>query len=180
MNPNLVLLASMARPSARPPSMLPPGMSMPPGMPPGMMGGPMPPPSAALGGAGAPSGMSMPPMGGMPTRPQNVIRRSPGSTPSAAARGRGGDAMVAHMTPGEIAVPPQVQTPDVLATLNRAFSQAGANPTSFQAGNPDEKINPDTGLPEFNFMDILLPAALDGHSAAGCFGPRRERVSGPD
>ena len=102
--------------------------------------------------------------------PSRVIRPAGGPVPSAAARGRGGDAMVAHMTPGEIAVPPQVQTPDVLATLNRAFSQAGANPTSFQAGNPDEKINPETGLPEFNFMDILLPAAL-GLAGSAFLGP---------
>lgn len=176
MNPNLALLASMARPSAQPPSMLPPGMPMPPGMPPGMMGGPMMPPGTAPGGAGAPSGMPMPPMGGggppqgMPGRPQNVIRRSPGPTPSAAARGRGGDSMVAHMTPGEIAVPPQVQTPDVLSTLNRAFSDAGANPTSYQAGSPDQKVNPDTGMPEFGFFDAILPTIL-GVAGSAFLGP---------
>jgi hypothetical protein len=35
--------------------------------------------------------------------------------------------MMAHMTPGEIAVPPQVQTPDVLTTLNKAFTEAGTH-----------------------------------------------------
>jgi hypothetical protein len=77
-----------------------------------------------------------------------------------AAQGRGGDSMMAHMTPGEIAVPPQVQSPEVLAALNRAFAQVGANPTSYQAGNPDQKINPATGAPEFGFFDVALPLGL--------------------
>jgi hypothetical protein len=78
--------------------------------------------------------------------------------------------MVAHMTPGEIAVPPQIQTPDVLTTLNKAFSEAGANPTSYQVGSPDQKVNPETGMPEFGFFDFILPAAL-GLAGTAIGGP---------
>ena len=77
-----------------------------------------------------------------------------------AGQGRGGDSMMAHMTPGEIAVPPQVQTPEVLSALNKAFASTGANPTSYQAGNPDQKVNPATGMPEFGFFDVALPLGL--------------------
>lgn len=87
-----------------------------------------------------------------------------------ASKGRGGDSMMAHMTPGEIAVPPQIQTPEVLAALNKGFAAAGANPTSFQAGNPDQKINPETGMPEFGFFDMLLPTAL-GLAGSAFLGP---------
>ena len=59
-----------------------------------------------------------------------------------ASQSRGGDSLMAHMTPGEIAALPHIQTPEVLAALNRAFAQMGANPTSFQGGNPEQKINP--------------------------------------
>lgn len=98
---------------------------------------------------------------GRPAPPGRAPAMGP-QTPMArlAAAGRGGDEMVAHMTPGEIAVPPQAQTPEVLAALNRAFAQLGANPTSYQAGNPDQKINPETGMPEFGFFEAALPMAL--------------------
>lgn len=108
-----------------------------------------------------PQGYSAPSMPARPPMPR---------MPAAAGQGRGGDSMVAHMTPGEIAVPPQIQTPDVLTALNRAFASAGANPTSFQAGNPDQKVNPATGMPEFGFFDVALPLAL-GAAGSMFLGP---------
>lgn len=111
-----------------------------------------------------PSAASMPPQGysapAMPMRPPMPQRAPMRGAADMASQGRGGDSMMAHLTPGEIAVPPEVQTPEVLAALNRAFAQVGANPTSFQAGNPDQKVNPETGAPEFGFFDILLPLGL--------------------
>jgi hypothetical protein len=159
MNPNLVTFARGARPGIGPAPMLgrpamPPGAGMQPTMPQRM-----PPPVTPRG---------MPPFD-----PSRVIRPVDNqSIQQAAAAGRGGDSMMAHMTPGEIAVPPQVQTPEVLAALDRAFVAKGANPTSYQAGNPDQRINPDTGAPEFGFfsLDSLLPIAL-AIGASAFLGP---------
>lgn len=79
---------------------------------------------------------------------------------NAASQGRGGDTMIAHLTPGEKTVPPEVQTPKVLATLNKAYKEKGVSPEQFTAGTPQSSRNPSTGLPEYNFMSAFLPAAL--------------------
>lgn len=77
-----------------------------------------------------------------------------------AALGRFGDSIVAHLTPGEIAVPPEVQSPKVLATLKTAFKKEGAPLENFVAGSPQSSINPQTGMPEYNFLASILPMAL--------------------
>lgn len=74
--------------------------------------------------------------------------------------GRGGDTLMAHLTPGEVEVPPEVQTPKVLATLKKAFEDKGVSAQQFTAGSPQSSLNPQTGLPEYNFMSAFLPAAL--------------------
>jgi hypothetical protein len=75
-------------------------------------------------------------------------------------QGRFGDSMIAHMTPGEIAVPPELQTPQVLATLNTEYGKQGVSPQQFQAGNPQASVNPETGVQEFSFLSSILPIAL--------------------
>lgn len=82
-----------------------------------------------------------------------------------AQKGRFGDTLVAHLTPGEIEVPPQVQTPRVLADLRKAFTKAGVNPQQFTAGSPQSSVNPQTGMPEYNFLSALLPTLLGGAAA---------------
>lgn len=77
-----------------------------------------------------------------------------------ASQGQNGDSIVAHMTPGEIAVPPQLQTPQVLAVLNQAFQQNKVDPQQFTAGSPKASVNPQTGMEQFNFLSAFLPAAL--------------------
>lgn len=148
----------------------------PPGMPPGMpQGGPPPgpPPGAGPGGPGMAAFAQM--AGGPPTAPPPPSGIGPGPRPpqgpasgtqpaQLAAQGQGQDSLVAHLTPGELVVPKQVQTPQVLAVLNQAFQQAGANPMQFQAGNPANQHNPQTGMPMFDFMSSILPMAL---AAAG-------------
>lgn len=83
-----------------------------------------------------------------------------------AAQGRGGDTQIAHMTPGEIAVPPQVQSPKVLATLRKAFEAKHVSPAQFTVGSGVSSHNPATGQPEYNFMSAFLPAALGMTGAA--------------
>lgn len=102
--------------------------------------------------------MQRPQQGGQP-QPQGQNRFTPQEL---GALGRMGDTTVAHLTPGEIAVPPQVQTPKVLATLKHAFHQKGAQPQNFVAGSPTSSHNPSTGMPEYNFWSSILPIALGG------------------
>jgi len=79
-------------------------------------------------------------------------------TPQEMAKlGRFGDQVVGHLSPGEITVPPELQTPKVLAVLNHAFSQVGVSPQTFTAGSPQNVHNPVTGAPEFSLLAALLP-----------------------
>lgn len=71
-----------------------------------------------------------------------------------------GDTTVAHLTPGEVEVPPQVQTPKVLATIDKAFKDKKVDPQKFVAGSPKSSINPQTGMPEYNFWSSFLPMAM--------------------
>ena len=118
-----------------------------PGMPPGAPG--MPP-----GAPGMPGPQGMP---GAPPAGLNVAE--------AAKLGRNGDTLVAHLTPGEIEVPKEVQTPKVLASLRQAFHKAGVNENQFTAGSPQSSHNPQTGLPEYNFWSGLL-GVLGGGAGA--------------
>src|SRR5262249_30890445 len=67
-----------------------------------------------------------------------------------AAQGRGGDSEIAHLTPGEMVIPKRLQTPEVLAALQRA---AGGSIARFTVGHPTNRTNPKTGAPEFDDDD---------------------------
>lgn len=104
------------------------------------------------------------PVGGGGATPQQTRL-----TPAEMARlGRFGDQVIGHLTPGEIEVPPEVQSPKVLATLNQAFNKAGVHLQQFQAGSPQQSVNPNTGAPEFSLWSALLPIA---GAVAGSFIP---------
>jgi hypothetical protein len=77
-----------------------------------------------------------------------------------AAMGRNGDSIVAHLTPGEITIPPQLQNPRLLAELSRHFQRHGVDLAQFTAGSPASSPNPETGAPQYNFMSALLPTLL--------------------
>ena len=66
-----------------------------------------------------------------------------------ALQGRGGDTKVVHVTPGEIVIPRHLQTPEFIARFVRLAHAHGINPAQFQVGNPHNRINPQTGQPEF-------------------------------
>lgn len=89
-----------------------------------------------------------------------AAQQAPMPTPNSAAKGRHGDTVVAHMTPGEIAIPPQLQTPKVLAILQQEFQRQGVDPQQFTAGSPQSSVNPATGMPEYNMLSAFLPIAL--------------------
>jgi len=140
-------------------------------------GAPMPPPQQApgapMGGARPPMPAPLPPGGG----PAGASAAAPGGskryTPQEmAALGRFGDQIVAHLTPGEIEVPPEVQSPKVLATLKTAFNKNHVDISQFTAGSQNSSHNPNTGAPEYSFWSALLPilGATGGFFLGGPMG----------
>lgn len=90
--------------------------------------------------------------------PQQPGAGQPHMTPAQmAAQGRFGDSTIAHLTPGEVQVPPQVQTPQLMHMLAQAFAKAGVSPQQFTAGSPQSSHNPATGAPEYSLLAALLP-----------------------
>lgn len=149
-----------------PPPQMPPGGGMPPGPPPGPPPAPpptmqppvpqgVPPASGNLAmfgrAAQAPGGQITPQQGAQ-------MRLTPQET---AAMGRMGDTVVAHLTPGEIVIPKQVQSPELMQMLRQAFLQSGMQPAQFVVGAPTAPRNPHTGMEEHNgILGDILPMAL--------------------
>jgi len=78
--------------------------------------------------------------------------------------GRGTDTTMAHMSMGEIVIPLEMQAdPEVRAEIEELFKEFGADVNEFTVGNPANKINPETGYPEFffksrmGFMNAIRP-----------------------
>jgi hypothetical protein len=69
--------------------------------------------------------------------------------------GRGTDSVMAHMSLGEVVIPRAVQDdPEVQAMLAAIFEKAGADINEFTVGHEANKINPETGYPEFFFKKL--------------------------
>ncbi|MBY0510533.1 MAG: hypothetical protein K2P94_10345 [Rhodospirillaceae bacterium] len=71
-----------------------------------------------------------------------------------AAQGRGGDTEVAHVARGELIVPLQLQSPQLIAALSRAAAYHNIPLEMLSIGNAMNSINPNTGTPEFGVMDM--------------------------
>jgi len=75
----------------------------------------------------------------------------------AEATGRGGDSILGHLTPGEIIIPIDAQTEEVIVAVRDAFEKAGMNPREYVVGDAENKINPQTGNPEYFSFSSLNP-----------------------
>ncbi len=73
-----------------------------------------------------------------------------------AAQGRGDDTEVAHVAKGEFVVPEALQTPELLAALRLAAADQGIPLEMLRIGSAKNRINPNTGAPEFAFDDVIL------------------------
>jgi hypothetical protein len=163
-------------PGGQPPGPPPvPGMEPPGGMP-GMPGqipeGPqagqsaMPPPGLPPSpleamGIGARATPQMPP-GMLPQGATPPISAEKATQALALARqGRFGDDRMVHAQPGDMVVPPSVQSqnPGLAAALQHAFANQGVNPASRMVGG-QPNINPITGQEEFFDMGSILPMLL--------------------
>ena len=73
-----------------------------------------------------------------------------------AAAGRGGDNMLAHLTPGEVVLPlGMMDDPDFERAVENRFNQLDLNPEEYVAGLGIASLNPITGLEEFGFFKKL-------------------------
>ncbi|MDX2143014.1 MAG: hypothetical protein SFV19_06645 [Rhodospirillaceae bacterium] len=73
-----------------------------------------------------------------------------------ALQGRGGDTEIAHVTPGEVVIPRNLQTPAVMRTLAAAAARAGIDPRRYTVGHRANSVNPRTGKPEFAIEEIVV------------------------
>src|SRR5262245_40163214 len=118
-----------------------------PQIPPGMLPPGAEPPSSA---ERATQMLALARRGGMP----QVQGQPPQGLQDMAAAGRKGDTEIAHVSRGDLIIPPQIQAnhPELAELMNRIFMQEGVNPTSRLVGHPDANINPATGQEEFGFL----------------------------
>lgn len=78
----------------------------------------------------------------------------------AAEAGRGGDTVIAHLTIGEVVVPVDIANdPEFSQVLQSVFQSYNANLAEFTVGDPANKINPETGQPEFFKLGKFLKKA---------------------
>ena len=91
-----------------------------------------------------------------------------------AQHGRGNDTMIAHVTPGEMMVPPEMMArhPALQKQLYQAYLDEGMDPRQFKVGSGITSLNPTTGRPEFGFFKKLIKAAAPvvGYMVAGPVG----------
>lgn len=74
----------------------------------------------------------------------------------AANMGRGGDTMIAHVTPGDVVIPASVveEAPEMLVKLKSVMEKMGGDYRTHIAGHEANSINPNTGLPEYFFKKL--------------------------
>ena len=70
-----------------------------------------------------------------------------------AQAGRGEDVLLAHLTPGEVVLPPQMMAdPQFESAVERRFLELDLDPEAYIAGAGIASLNPLTGLEEFGFF----------------------------
>lgn len=70
--------------------------------------------------------------------------------------GRGTDTVLGHLSLGEVVIPRAfLDDPEVMQALQSIFDAYGVNMAEFTVGDPANKINPETGYPEFFFKKIF-------------------------
>jgi hypothetical protein len=89
-----------------------------------------------------------------------------------AESGRGTDTVMAHMSLGEVVIPRSfLDDPEIMQSVKSIFEANGANMAEFTVGDAANKINPETGQPEFFFKSLkrIANVVLPNLGAAGGF-----------
>jgi hypothetical protein len=133
------------------------------GMPMPMEGGGMPMPMEG-------GGMPMPMEGGGMPMPMDEAPLGELSEDISEA-GRDSDTVIGHLTLGEIVVPLELLDEDMLGILSELFSENGISMNEFTVGDERNKINPETGNPEFYYYgyanrDFTKPGSYRRHRPA--------------
>ena len=83
-----------------------------------------------------------------------------GAMDKAAKKGRGTDDTVGHLTKGEVIIPAQIMSdPKNKQMIADLFKNSGGNLDEFTVGHEKNKVNPETGQPEFVWWVPLVAAA---------------------
>lgn len=70
--------------------------------------------------------------------------------------GRGGDSVLAHLSLGEVVIPRQfMDDPETAEQIKAIFESFDTNIREFTVGDEANKINPETGYPEFGFFKSI-------------------------
>ena len=84
--------------------------------------------------------------------------------------GRATDNTLAHLTIGEVVIPlPMLSDPEIGGMIQQAFQAAGIDINEFTVGHQSNKINPETGYPEFFKLKKIFKAVAP--IAAAYFAP---------
>ncbi len=75
-----------------------------------------------------------------------------------ASKGRGGDTMIGHLTPGDLIIPKQLQSPQLNQLLSQLYAKGGKTIHQYIAGDPANSKNPKTGDPEFGWWSDFRDA----------------------
>jgi hypothetical protein len=90
-----------------------------------------------------------------------------GAMDKAAKKGRGTDDTVGHLTKGEVIIPVQIMSdPKNKQMIADLFKSSGGNLDEFTVGHEKNKINPETGQPEFVWWVPLVAAAATVYSVS--------------
>ena len=88
-------------------------------------------------------------MGGPPPEPS----LDQGDTTPEERAGRGGDTLLAHVTPGEVVVPIElIENEMAMRKLRSLFEKHDVDMDQYTVGHESNSINPETGNPEFGWL----------------------------
>ena len=97
-------------------------------------------------------GMGGPPQGAPPTEPG----LDQGDTTPEEQAGRGGDTLLAHVTPGEVVVPIELISNEMaMRKLRSLFEKHDVDMDQYTVGHESNSINAETGNPEFGFFSFV-------------------------
>jgi len=93
-------------------------------------------------------------MGGPPQEAAEPALDQGDTTPEERA-GRGGDTLIAHVTPGEVVVPMELISNEMaMRKLRSLFEKHDVDMDQYTVGHESNSINPETGNPEFSSWRI--------------------------
>jgi hypothetical protein len=81
----------------------------------------------------------------------------------AAMKGRNGDSMIGHLTPGEVVIPVNVaRNPMMRQAMAQAFAAEGVPMDRYVVGSQANSVNPETGAPEYFKLKRLAGTLIGG------------------